>query len=213
MFLPPQEHIERLYEAFSVEVKPVRIDGCPCCLDRKEICKLVNTSLRQITPEDLGSYASSVFLTVGSEEDFRYFLPRILEILVTTSGWWPDPEVVGRAIGTVGWTSFSPAEQKAIQGFFDVTITSLIESTEVDGYNIDSWLCCASHIIPGWGQYLDSVTVRATALLALYGCHSDSLARGRLGNGFWDDSPKKQAYLSWLTSEDTKAQIQEAYGL
>ncbi len=73
--------------------KPSSIQGCPCCVDNKEICSLLSTPLREITGGELSSYSSSAFLTVGREADYLYFLPRIVEIGFTEAGWWPDIEV------------------------------------------------------------------------------------------------------------------------
>ena len=92
--------IEALYQAFAVMPKPKHIDGCPCCIDRKETGVLLGKALRTITPEEMASYASSAFLTVGEVADYLYFLPRIIEITATEPSWWPDPEVTGRAMLT-----------------------------------------------------------------------------------------------------------------
>ncbi len=86
-----QKAIDNGYEVFSGVPKPRVIDGCSCCLDEKGIDPLLKKTLRSITPDELSEYASSVYLTVGSDKDFFYFLPRILEILAIHSRWWPNP--------------------------------------------------------------------------------------------------------------------------
>lgn len=85
--------IDALYAAFAAVRRPTGIVGCPCCIEDKQIAVLLSRPLRELSAEELSSYASSVFLTVGDEEEFRYFVPRILEISATDPGWWPDPEV------------------------------------------------------------------------------------------------------------------------
>jgi hypothetical protein len=75
--------IDAVYAAFASVPKPLRIDGCACCVDENEVTVLLTKPLREISPSALSSYASSVFLTVGDKQDFRYFLPRILEISVS----------------------------------------------------------------------------------------------------------------------------------
>ena len=96
------QSIDVLYDAFAAVPKPTAIDACSCCVDADEIATLLTNPLRDISPDELSVYASKVFLTVGAESDFRYFVPRIFEILATESGWWPDPEVVGRALARAG---------------------------------------------------------------------------------------------------------------
>ena len=90
--------IEDLYLAFSDLPSPKSIDACPCCIDDKNLDKLVNAIAREVSPEDLTSYASSAFLTAGDIPDYLYFLPRILEISVRDEWWWPDIEITGRAL-------------------------------------------------------------------------------------------------------------------
>lgn len=196
--------LDWLYAAFSSEPRPAKIDGCRCCLDDKEVFKLISTPLRDLTDQDLSSYASSVFLTVGSEPDFCYFLPRILEILATTPGWWPSPEVVGRAIGTIPWAEYTPDQQQALAGYFNAVFEALFNSAESDGDEIDSWLCCASNVLPEWPLVLNRLMGYPKALAALAQWHSDDLRRGALGNGFWHDSPKKELFREWFLSDEVQ---------
>jgi hypothetical protein len=72
-----EDAIERLYESFSTVPQARHIDGCPCCIDRKEIGALLGKRLRELTPRELSPYASSAFLTIAAA-DYLYFLPRIL---------------------------------------------------------------------------------------------------------------------------------------
>ena len=96
--------IDAVYAAFAHVRKPKRIEGCPCCIDEKAVDVLLSKRLREITPSELSAYASSVFLTVGSENDYRYLLPRILEISAFEPWWWPDIEVVGRSLSSANWS-------------------------------------------------------------------------------------------------------------
>ncbi|HEY4248453.1 MAG TPA: hypothetical protein VGM64_16520 [Lacunisphaera sp.] len=109
------EVVENVYAVFASVPRPRKIEGCPCCIEDKEVDVLLAKPLREISPQELSSYASSVFLTVGCEEDFHYFLPRILEITVTDPGWWPHIEVTGRALGTAQWLKWPDAEKKAFE--------------------------------------------------------------------------------------------------
>lgn len=208
-----QAAITGLYASFASARRPVRIEACPCCVDEKSLCTLLGKELRAITPDEMSSYASAVFLTVGAIEDFHYFLPRILEILATEPGWWPDPEVVGRALGTYGWDQFQSREQESLAAFFDVVVDGFISTPDVDGHRLDSWLCCSSYIIPNWEKYLDCVEHTTRALLGLYEWHATALARGRLTNGFWADSPKKDVFTQWLMKLVQTGAVNAAYGL
>ena len=51
--------IEALYPAFAAVRRPRVIVGCPCCIEDKEIAVLLMRPLRELSPEELSSYASS----------------------------------------------------------------------------------------------------------------------------------------------------------
>ncbi|MBN1500491.1 MAG: hypothetical protein JW982_10055 [Spirochaetes bacterium] len=205
--------INKLYEIFSNVPRPVKIDACPCCVDKKQIFTLLNKQLREITPDEMSGYASSVFLTAGSENDFRYFLPRILDILINNSGWWPDPEIIGRAMQSYGWNRFTENEQSAISNFFDSVLITDINSPDSDGDFINTWLCTVSYFYPDWDKYLEIITKKPKALVSLYECHSNTLMRNKLSDGFWNDSPKDQEFINWINSDKIKSLIKNAYGL
>src|SRR5580704_16052492 len=122
-----QTAIENVYAAFKDIPKPQSVDGCPCCIDEKGISILLTKPLRELSPDDLTHYAASVFLTVGSVEDFLFFLPRILEILALNSEWWPDPEVVGRALLTSGFHTWPSNKSQAVSNYFDAKINELLK--------------------------------------------------------------------------------------
>src|SRR5207237_5721733 len=109
-----QKAIEGVYEAFRDVPRPASVEGCPCCIDEKGITILLSKPLGDLSPDDLTHYAASVLLTVGAVEDFLYFLPRILEILASKDEWWPDPEVVARAIDTASFHLWSDLRRKAL---------------------------------------------------------------------------------------------------
>src|SRR5262245_41868691 len=103
-----QDTINAIYEVFQTS-RPKTIDGCSHCLDRKDIGTLLAKSLRDLTTDDLAPYASSVFLTVGSVRDYKYFLPRILEISASDSSWYPVKEVVLTGLRRAEWERWPEA--------------------------------------------------------------------------------------------------------
>jgi hypothetical protein len=216
--LPLHPQIEELYAAFGPEPKPATIEACRCCLDDKEVRELVRTPLREIHPDLLRRYAGKVFLTVGSNADFRYFLPRILEVSLTYSSWLVDRELVGRSIGSHGWSEFNEAQQLALEQTAQVGFKTLLRQVnggedESSASDLDSWLCCASHFFNAWSEWLKEIEERPTVLRLLYEYHSSSLASGRLCNGFWHDSPRKTEFLAWFLDLQDRGEILKCYGL
>src|SRR5260221_1113938 len=163
--------------------------------------------LRDLSPDDLTHYASSAFLTVGAVEYFLYFLPRILEILASTPGWWPDPEVVTRAVHTSGFDSWPNSRRKAVLGYFDEVISGLL-GTEGSGFELDSWICALARLHIDLAPLLRRVAEHGQRLVEFYEVNSQPLAEGRLMNRFWDQAPQEQRQvIDWFRSDEIKKAI------
>ncbi|HTQ50273.1 MAG TPA: hypothetical protein VMJ12_06145, partial [Candidatus Acidoferrales bacterium] len=208
-----QTAIENVYDAFKDITKPQFVDGCPCCIDEKGISILLAKPLRELSPDDLAHYAASVFLTVGSVGDFFYFLPRILEILALNSDWWPDPEVVTRALHNSGFHTWPPDKSQAVANYFDVKITSILEQDQA-GWEVDSWICALGRLHVDLNPFLRKIASNPSRLIEYYEVNSNQLNDGKLSNGFWDDAPKEhQQIVEWFQSAEIKKAIELAYGL
>jgi hypothetical protein len=124
MDLPPSTDprvrvaLNALYREFAAP-PPVVIEGCPCCIATRGVDVLLTTPLRELTGQALWRYVSGVFYTVGGEHDFRYLLPRILDISVNDPGNANNPEVVLGKLALAHWASWSLGERRAIEEFVD----------------------------------------------------------------------------------------------
>lgn len=151
--------VEQLYRTFSVP-RPSIIHGCPCCIAERGVDILLTTPLRDIPALALWSYVSGVFLTVGDARDFRYLLPRILEV----SAFEPDnannPEIVLGKLSLADWVAWSSAEIQAVRDFvhtwFDhALLTDLIEAEQGwIGCNAEAVLCGAARAELSLAPYL-----------------------------------------------------------
>ena len=207
-----QQAIEGVYAAFREVPRPTSVDGCPCCIDRKGISVLLSKPLRDLSPNDLTHYAASAFLTVGAVGDYLYFLPRVLEILATEHDWWPNPEVVTRAIHTAGFHSWPDARQAALTRYFEEVIGDLL-GTEGAGFEIDSWICALGRLHVELAPFLTRIAASRPRLIEFYEVNSQPLIDGRLANGFWDEAPEEQKQVvEWFRSPETQKLIEAQYG-
>ncbi len=76
--------LEQLFRAFREVKKPTTIEGCgreECsfCPTTEQMHMLLNSDQRSLSADDLQLYVSNVFITVGTPEDFVYFLPALLK--------------------------------------------------------------------------------------------------------------------------------------
>jgi hypothetical protein len=185
-----QDAVERLYRVFSAPT-PRLIDGCPCCLEKRGVDVLLTTPLRQLTGQALWSYVSGVFYTVGSEEDFRYLLPRILDIAVHDPNNSNDAEIVLCKVGLANWQAWSPQEREAIWAFVDAWFEHALRfdvaaAAEGDvGWEAEGVLCGAARgnfPLETWLARLQEPDA-APVLLDLKGRSPDRLS------AFWEDVP------------------------
>lgn len=207
------DNLESLYVAFGDVPKPTTIAGCPCCIENKSVCVLLATPLRDLSMEDLWSYARSAFLTVGDLADYLYFLPRIIEISVTEKGWWPEAPIIGRAVAETMPLKWPVQRREAL---IEV-LHAMIQEVDLDwtgGDSIDDWICAIAKMGLEVEPFLHRLESMPNHLLAYYEANSGSLMKQRLNNAFWDaGEPGYDTVLEWITNPRVSDLIFKAYGL
>jgi hypothetical protein len=144
-----RQAVETLYRTFDAPPPPA-IEGCPCCISTRGTDVLLTTPLRQIAGQALWRYVSGVFLTIGDKADFRYLLPRILDVSVSDPGNANNPEIVLGKLALADWRLWALDEQRAIQSFVDAWFEQALEGdlAEADesyiGMTSESVLCGAA---------------------------------------------------------------------
>jgi hypothetical protein len=211
--------IEGVYAAFADVRKPTAIPGCRCpvCLQEEDIKILLTKKLRELTPVDLTKYSESVFLTVGSVDDYFYFFPRILETSVTIDHWWPSPEVVARGMCDAGFSNWTSERQTAALNCFTTVFSEKMKpdsSADESGDEIDSWVCALGSLPKDVTPFLKILEVHPNRLREFYERNSKRLLDGRLSNSFWENaSVAEKQIVEWFKSPEIQDKIQEIYGI
>jgi hypothetical protein len=166
--------------------------------------------------------------TIGNADDFRYFWPRIAELLVTTQPdeYFVDPEIVLGKLANGEWRTWPDAEQRATEQYLVSLITRMSDEA-LYWSDVDGWVC-------GVGVALEDITpVLERALLAdtpagranLFGLYHwnkrDIEKRRRLRNRFWDRRwirqhesgahPNVARIVAWFDRPDVSAAVDRAY--
>lgn len=112
--------LDALYAAFSRFPCPTRLTGCPCCVDDACSRRLTRTPLRALEPEALGRYAFKAMSTWGTELDYAYFAPRILELSRAGHDAFPGlgVDVVVRKLRDAGLETWPADVRDAVDAFF-----------------------------------------------------------------------------------------------
>lgn len=215
--LPPlQQAIEDTYRAFANVRRPSRLDACPCCLDQGMVERLMKTPLRQLTSHDLRHYAYSVLLTSGSFADFRFFLPRLLDLCLRQDAGAVDPQLLLDRARMAEWQTWPAELQAALLGLFDAAFEAALEQSEDPGGAVDTWICALAlaglDVLP----YLRRLETqeRLPVLIGYHWCNAEPLSRGKLGNSYWSGRKALSApVVQWFQSPPVREAIDRHYQL
>jgi hypothetical protein len=118
---------QRLYEVFGV----YRLSeygspegACPHCVGAERFEAIASSPLCELRFEDVWSYCSAVWPGVA---DFKYFLPRLLDVTDPVDP-CADWEEVERKLPPGGWAACSPAEREVVAEYM-VGVDELVRLT------------------------------------------------------------------------------------
>ena len=189
--------LEACYLTFAAPTPPM-IHGCPCCISNRGVDVLLTTPLRALTGQQLWAYVSGAFLTIGGEEDFRYFLPRIFDVSVHDPANANHPEIVIGKLQLSNWRKWPVTEQRVIEGFLEAWFEWALANdlAEIEegwiGTDTESVLCGIARA----GIPLRSWLTRLEAPLALPVLSDLKKRFPDELSPFWEDAPNGRAELS-----------------
>src|SRR5215813_5654250 len=167
--------IEDLYRTFESYRRRASTEPCLHCHTTEQEHRLHSKPLRKLDAEDLKQYAFDALYTWGNEHDFKHFLPRLLELLVTMKD--PgldlvDPEALFRKLPYASWRSWAQSERSSLSAFmramWQAALNTEPEGLEWDG--VSQWLCalagCEDDLSPYFQIWLDEASSTAHRNLA-----------------------------------------------
>ena len=203
--------IDELYAAFSSVPKPQNIDGCECCADEDDLRRLLSYHVREIPPNVLSPYASSALLTVGSVDDYLFFIPRILHVHMIDGSFWPSQEITGRAIAKTNIPKWPESRRNALTTFFANVVRHSLHPDR--HHQVDSWLCTIAHAGLSTAAYLSDVAKSEDAVLAYFNENAEELPSRRLSNTFWElPNFGHEEIVDWFYSSSIRKIVFDAYG-
>jgi hypothetical protein len=185
-----------LHRAFDGVPRPAHLTGCPCCAGRVDLARLLSVPRASLTAADLELYATKAITTVGTPDDFRWFLPRLLELLLTGE-LEVDVEIVLGKLAISGFDDWAPSLRTAIEEVLWAELTRRLLDCPS---GVDEWLCgiaLATRSLASWLKRLeamDSVEFRSALarLRATLGSKHGASAR-------WEGAPDQLTVLrAWV---------------
>lgn len=216
------EAIERAYARFAAYGRPSKLEASPLRDAKAILATLTSAPLRELTGQQIGPYAGWALTTVGSAEDYKHFLPRILEQAVCAPEWLgTQPQIIAARLKRAHWRDWPASEQEAITTLFRAAWgQSSEEHPEMGAADATQWLCALAALgedvrplLLQWIECLSDGQVLQIAKLALE--IPAITSPDPFEQVFWVDvDPEvRLAVAQWLTSSEVRAVLDAAVGV
>jgi hypothetical protein len=204
-----QQAIDAAYRVFAPYPQPTALDASPL-RDADEILRtLTSAPLRELTEEQIGSYACWAMSTVGSVWDYKHFLPRILEQAVLRRvDVGSEPPIIASKLDMAEWRRWPATEQDAVRDVF-AAAWAQARAMHPDDIEADIWLCGiaalgmdVSEALAGW--LIPPSRDAVLQLASFIGLAPVRVLREDDGEGgFWSDvdPAARQSVAAWLQSD------------
>ena len=123
---------DRLYDVFSPYSKPERVIGSPISVNEDDDLTLLSKPIKLLTIDDFGHYPSKAMSTWGTKEDFKYFLPRILELSFYSFNLVNGDTLFNKILSS-GWKDWNKDEKQILK---DYLLAMWMDSTKLPKQNL-----------------------------------------------------------------------------
>jgi hypothetical protein len=207
------ERLLELYPVFVAYPAPISLDASPIRDADTILAALQSSPLDQLTADALAYYAASALTTVGSVNDYKHFLPRILYFSIRDAGYMGfDPGIVASKLRRADWNLWPMAERMAVVNFiYAAWAYDRLQNTD-DRCRAWEWIAAMATLDLQFEACLELWIRQPTANAML------QLAEGRQqikslqrSNGIWGDVSSSQGYyiLQWMMSAEVEIALVE----
>ncbi|ACM26948.1 hypothetical protein MOV66_02890 [Agrobacterium sp. SHOUNA12C] len=203
---------EAAYAAFSGYSAPEILNASQLRDPEKILRDLRSASMPELSGNALGGYAMWAITTVGGVEEYKHYLPRILQhSLLTPSEPGFDPLIILSKLEYTDWYRWPASECFAIENVYSASWhwARLQHPDEFDAMN---WFVCAIRLEKDINSVLESWLTNLTPNSALQFTEvinrSDSLPYGEAS---WEDLDlaTRRTIASWLCDDALQTAITE----
>lgn len=109
------EAIENLYAVFARYLLRHSMDCCPHCTSDDDLPPLQADPLRELSADSLERFSFKAMTTWGDADDFRHFLPRLLELVARDDAL--DFDLLTSKLNYGNWRTWPTEQQTAIEQY------------------------------------------------------------------------------------------------
>jgi len=84
----------------------------------------------------MGKYGGNAFHTIGDAEEYHYFFPRLLELVATDIGFWPDWELLLAKLNLASWDTWNAEQKDSIMSIVDSRFDSFVDEPDPELLNV-----------------------------------------------------------------------------
>jgi hypothetical protein len=213
--------LDAAYEAFSGYPRPARMEASPARNAAKILTTLSSVPLRRLSSEQIGPYAGWALTTIGSVEDYKHFLPRILEQAVRAPEWMgTQPSIIASKLKMANWRTWRKRETKAVLDVFAAALRHAVLGHPDDEGDASDWLCALASlgedVLPYLREWLRGAQGNALLQIANLAMQLPTLTSlDEREQIFWADlsAEARAAIVTWLTSAQVSAALAGAVGI
>lgn len=209
------EAIQHLYDVFA-RYEPSTLDeSCACCITRAEVEPLRSKGLRESTADDLSYYSFKAMTTIGTVRDYKYFLPRLCELIATA----PFPKnveiVLAGKLEYAGFANWPPDERAAVEQYLHALWDDLLHHWPYHE-QADVVLCCITRVLGSPARPLEVwsalLPIERSARLHLANWLSWGPGCNDQPPPFWDEAREGWArVVAWLKSPAIASVMESAF--
>jgi hypothetical protein len=210
--------IDRLYDTFAKYQGLSKLEGSPLYEDHIESWRSVLRckKLKELTEEDLSLFAGKVILTWGDENDYKFYLPRILELTADLKTPYDIWTLYSR-LEDANWKTWNEDEQTAINDFtIELWSNLLNDNSEKAEREFKDYFHAISYFFPDFSEILRVwETSNSFASIKHLTNYIFEERQHLFDNNYIDSIVKNtrsiEQFKTWLTSDKILNKIEKAF--
>lgn len=207
-----QPIIEKCYDIFRYPrpISPVNACTCPICLDPKLELEMRQLPLRELTRQHFYEYNTSPTGMPENPNEVKYFLPRMIELLVQGESLHHSEPLYFWRVGACPKDSFSTEEMAIWQQFAQMYLTQLLHEPVHDFPDLFDYILMfyKGHIdIKPFLHYWQHDDSPQAVLQFVHSTYWEYCHNTPIDNPFADNDPEyKHIMQTWLNNPQHKQQ-------
>jgi len=210
--------IEALYATFARYKLNGPVDDCPDGTSSEDDRLLNSDPLHKLPAANLERFAFKAVSTLGALEDFKHFMPRILELAALEGKiGYVDFEIILGKLDYAGWTHWPQREGQAIRDYLSALWQHQLRNDPAP-VGSDDCLCGIGNCVDDLRPYLqvwqdENGAASLNHLTDFIDYNARHLLKEkRLGNVFWEErEPQAQQVIEWLLTPAMTKKLESAF--